>query len=279
MSSFENYSHTSANYDQTREAVGLEAICGSLLCAGLDLQHSHLLDAGCGTGSYSKALLPYVERMTGVDMNAGMLAQAKLKLAAEIGQGNMRLMQDDLTQLPLEAASVDGAMMNQVLHHLPDTRQQNWQLRRKLFAELARVIRPGGVFVLNSCTPGQLRQGWWFYSLIPKALSRMCDRHLQRDEVIELLTEAGFEYRRCYVPVDAILQGRHYFDAHGPEHENWRNGDSIWADVSAQEMQTAQQQLKDLHASGKIQAFIAGHDQLRLEVGQISLYCAIRAGT
>ena len=40
-----------------------------------------VLDAGCGTGSYSDALLHYVGRIEAVDMNAAMLEVAARKLA------------------------------------------------------------------------------------------------------------------------------------------------------------------------------------------------------
>ena len=276
MSSFEDYTRTSRDYDQTRQVVGLDSICGCLLAAGLDMQHSRILDAGCGTGSYARALAPFVQQVIGIDRNAGMLAQARSKLAREIAAGKVELREGDLTSLQLPGSSFDAVMLNQVLHHLPDTREDHWHIRRQLFAELARVLRPGAVLVLNTCQPQQLRRGWWFYPLIPKALERMCERHLERSEIVELLTDAGFDYQGCNVPVDAVLQGAHYFDSQGPRQQRWRNGDSIWADVRDQELHEALKTLAQLHADGAISGLLADHERQRLEVGQVSFFHAIR---
>ena len=38
-----------------------------------------MLDAGCGTGLCGPLVAPYARRLTGVDLSAGMLAQAKEK--------------------------------------------------------------------------------------------------------------------------------------------------------------------------------------------------------
>ncbi len=276
MSAFENYTQTSNNYDQTRQAGGLEIIIGCLQAAGLDLNQSTLLDAGCGTGSYTKAILPWVKKIIGVDLNPGMLAQANRKLEREIELGQVQLLEGDLTQLDLQTASVDAAMMNQVLHHLPDSRQDRWQIRRKLFVELARVLRPGGVFILNASRLMQLRRGFWYYELIPQALDRTCARHLEHNEISDLFTNSGFSFQGCCVPVDTVLQGEHYFDTHGPHTAAWRNGDSIWADVSDQELSSGLAKLSQLHSSGKFDAFMAQRERWRLEVGQCSFFYGIR---
>ncbi len=63
MSSYEDYTRTSGNYDKTREPVGTEILVGCFAHAPLPLDQAVVLDAGCGTGSYSDALLHYVGRI------------------------------------------------------------------------------------------------------------------------------------------------------------------------------------------------------------------------
>ena len=65
MSSYENYTETSKNYDRTREPVGTEVIVGCMAHAPVPLHETTVLDAGCGTGSYSAALLGYVGKDRG----------------------------------------------------------------------------------------------------------------------------------------------------------------------------------------------------------------------
>ena len=69
MSSYENYTHKSRNYDKTREPVGTEISVGCFAHAPVPLDRAEILDAGCGTGNYSRAMLDYVGRIEAVDMN------------------------------------------------------------------------------------------------------------------------------------------------------------------------------------------------------------------
>ena len=57
MSHFENYQHVSRFYDNTRTAVGVEIILKQLENGELPINQQLLVDAGCGTGLYSAALV------------------------------------------------------------------------------------------------------------------------------------------------------------------------------------------------------------------------------
>ena len=60
---------------------------GSGRTAARDLE---VLDAGCGTGLCGPLIAPYAKRLTGVDLSAGMLAQAKSKeIYDELVQGEL----------------------------------------------------------------------------------------------------------------------------------------------------------------------------------------------
>ena len=52
MSSYENYTQKSGNYDKTREPVGTEIIVGCFAHAPVPLDRMRVLDAGSGTGSW-----------------------------------------------------------------------------------------------------------------------------------------------------------------------------------------------------------------------------------
>ena len=80
LSSYEDYTRKSGNYDKTREPVGTEILVGCFAHAPVSLDRTVVLDAGCGTGSYSDALLHYVGRIEAVDLNP-MLEVAARKLA------------------------------------------------------------------------------------------------------------------------------------------------------------------------------------------------------
>jgi hypothetical protein len=67
LSSYEDYTRKFGNYDKTRKPVGTEILVGCFAHAPVPLDRTVMLDAGCGTGSYSDALLGYVGRIEAVD--------------------------------------------------------------------------------------------------------------------------------------------------------------------------------------------------------------------
>lgn len=276
MSSYENYSATSSHYDATREPIGVEIILGCLASGGRPIGEQILVDAGCGTGSYTRALLEHVARVEAVDMNEGMLAVARDKLEDETRAGRVRLQRGAIDDLPLDDASVDALMINQVLHHLPDDAGAGWPLTRKVIGEFARVLRPGGVLVVNSCSHEQLRRGWWFFSLIDAAVERMIERHLPLAELEPMIAGSGFDLCGRFVPSDAVIQGRSYFDPRGPLDAGWRAGDSVWATLDAADLGRVTARVREMDERGELEDYVAHHDAERVHVGQVTFLCATR---
>ena len=56
----------------------------------------------------------------------------------------------------------------------------------------------------------------------------------------------------------------------------WRAGDSIWALVEAAELAEVERKLRDLHQRGELEAYVAEHDAMRPQIGQITLLYGIR---
>jgi SAM-dependent methyltransferase len=97
------------------------------------------LDAACGTGRHAEFLHRQGHRVVGVDASPEMLAQARRRLPdADLRRG-------ELEALPLDAAAVDLAVCSLALTHLAAL--------ELAMRELARVVRPGGRFVLSDVHP------------------------------------------------------------------------------------------------------------------------------
>jgi ubiquinone/menaquinone biosynthesis C-methylase UbiE len=98
------------------------------------LPGDRVLDLGCGAGLDSlvaaERVLPGGD-VVGVDFSADMLAQA-----ASTGVGNVAWCRASAEALPLADGSVDIALVNGIFNLNPG--------RARIFAELARVVRPGG---------------------------------------------------------------------------------------------------------------------------------------
>lgn len=274
MSSYEHYDKTATHYDRTRWPIGAEIITGCLAQGRVRLADMTLLDAGCGTGNYARALLPHVRRIEALDRSAGMLAVAGRKLADAVEDGRVGLHQGAIEALPLADASVDGVMINQVLHHLPD--EAGWPRHRRVLDACARVLRPGGVLVINTCSHAQIEQGFWPFHLIPRARAEILRRLMPLDALEAALSECGIAACGRFVPVDAVVQGGDYFDPRGPLRAAWRAGDSIWALVDQAELAEVERTLRDLDRRGELEAYLAEHDAMRPQIGQITVIYGIK---
>jgi SAM-dependent methyltransferase len=276
MSSYENYTQKSGNYDKTREPVGTEIIVGCFAHAPVPLDRMRVLDAGSGTGSYSQALLAHVGRIEAVDLNPDMLEVAARKLAGPRGEGRISFHPTRIDELPFEDAALDGIMINQVLHHLPDEASQGFPAHRRVFREFARVLKPGGILTVNTCSQEQLRHGYWHYGLIPEAADALRNRYIPLDELIEILDDYGFSRRGRFVPIDATVQGESYFDPRGPLDKEWRDGDSVWSLVTEDRLDRALSLIHKLDERGELEAYVARNDALRPHIGQATIVFALR---
>jgi SAM-dependent methyltransferase len=276
MSSYEDYDETAAHYDRTRWPIGAEIIVGCLAQGRVPLAAIILLDAGCGTGNYARALLPHVGRIEALDRSAGMLEVAGRKLMDAVQDGRVVLHRGAIDALPLPDASVDGVMINQVLHHLPDEPEVGWAAHRRVLGEFSRVLRPGGVLVINTCSHVQTEQGFWPFHLIPRARAEILRRLMPLDALETALHACGIMPCGRFVPVDAVVQGEEYLDPRGPLRAEWRAGDSIWALVNETELAAVERQLRDLDARGELAAYVARHDAMRPQIGQITFVYGVK---
>jgi arsenite methyltransferase len=97
-----------------------------------------VLDIGCGAGTDTLVAAQMVApagRVTGIDMTPEMLSRARAA-ATEMGAGNVDFVEGDVEKLPFPAESFDVVISNGVIDLIPD--------KDAVFAELYRVLRPGG---------------------------------------------------------------------------------------------------------------------------------------
>ncbi len=109
--------------------------------AALNLQAGQrVLDAGCGPGAQLGLLLDAIApggQVTGLDLDDDNLGVAAALWPDQIASGAMRIVQGDITRLPLDTASFDTSWTSLVLHHVEEP--------PAALRELARVVRPGGL--------------------------------------------------------------------------------------------------------------------------------------
>jgi ubiquinone/menaquinone biosynthesis C-methylase UbiE len=128
-STYENSWLQRAFFDRAHQAT-------LALATGIVHQPVSVLDVGCGTGKLLRRATTYwpEAQLIGVDPANGMIEMAKrLTPNATFSTGMAEA-------LPLQDASVDLALSTTSFHH--------WQDQAAGIREIARVLRPGGYFIL-----------------------------------------------------------------------------------------------------------------------------------
>src|SRR5581483_5484413 len=106
--------------------------------ADLDLG-ADVLEVGPGYGATTDVLAGTAPHLTAVEIDEGLAALLTERFA---GQESVVIVRGDATALDFPAARFTGAASFTMLHHVPTA-----ELQDRLFAEVARVLRPGAVFV------------------------------------------------------------------------------------------------------------------------------------
>jgi 2-polyprenyl-3-methyl-5-hydroxy-6-metoxy-1,4-benzoquinol methylase len=100
-----------------------------------EVRGSKLLDAGCGTGWFSRQAVNWGAKVTSLDMGENLLAEVAKKCDSERIVG-------DITRLPFPDGDFDIVVCSEVIEHVVDPKQA--------IRELARVVKPGGILVITT---------------------------------------------------------------------------------------------------------------------------------
>ena len=274
MSTYERYDEAAAHFDAFRGPEGVEIIAGCLTRLDRPLSDVSLLDAGCGSGNYTAELVNLVGRIDAVDVSDGMLDVARGKLADMEAAGRVAFLRASVDDLPFEDGRFDAVMVNQVLHHLETGDDAGYGGHHRALAEIHRVLRPGGLAVINACTHEQIREGCWYYHLVPDALEAVLARCAPERAMVQVLATCGLRLEGRIVPLNAVMLGAAYFELCGPLDRRWRSGDSIWALAGRDGTARAEAKVRALDAEGRLEAYFREHDARRPRVGQITFYVA-----
>ena len=110
---------------------------------GLELKGKDGVDLGCGAGGITLHVARHLQlaSMIGFDVERPVIAAAQARSAAEGMADRVRFLQAPPGPLPFADASFDLAFSKDALIHVAD--------KEALFAEVFRVLRPGGIFAAS----------------------------------------------------------------------------------------------------------------------------------
>jgi len=219
--------------DAVAQSLGYETVDLELLPDGANLglgcgapldhlglrEGETVLDLGSGAGIdaliAARAVGPH-GHVIGVDMTPEMLDAAR-KNATKAGADQVEFREGRLEKLPVADAVVDAVTSNCVINLVPD--------KGAVFAEIARVLRPGGRIVVSDivldgdlpaavrknvmayvgCVSGAMRRQTYFGMLTAAGLGDVeilkdsdfleMTEKASRAEVVSLLEEAGIDRR------------------------------------------------------------------------------------
>lgn len=147
-----SFSRAATQYDSVAR---LQRNVGERLLTYLDgwsIEPARVLDLGCGTGHFCPSLTERYPRAQylGLDLASGMVEYARTR-----SPGDCDWLVADAESLPLASESIDLVFSSLAVQ---------WCLRPEhLFAELSRILRPGGKCVFTSLAPNtlfELRSAW-----------------------------------------------------------------------------------------------------------------------
>jgi arsenite methyltransferase len=174
--------------------AGYAAEADLALGCGVPTQYAALqlgetvLDLGSGAGNdafVAAAEVGLQGQVIGVDMTPEMITTAR-QHAQRLGQNNVTFRLGEIEHLPVDTGSIDVIISNCVLNLVPH--------KEKAFAEMARVLKPGGRFSVSDIV---------FEGKMPEALRQVAELYvgcvsgaLQKHEYLDGLAAAGFQNSR-----------------------------------------------------------------------------------
>jgi ubiquinone/menaquinone biosynthesis C-methylase UbiE len=163
--------------------AGLKPIAAFM--RGKDQREVALLDVACGTGRFLREVrLAYPAlRAKGLDLSQAYLDEARRHVQ---GLRPVELVCANAEQIPFPDASCDIVTAIFLYHELPG------DVRRRVTAEIARVLKPGGLLVLIDSLQMGDRPGWdGLLEAFPVRFHEPYFAHYATDDLDAMLSEAG----------------------------------------------------------------------------------------
>jgi ubiquinone/menaquinone biosynthesis C-methylase UbiE len=142
-----------------------------------------VLDVGCGTGHWLRALPPR-QLIAGIDPSGPMLARAAAAATAA------RLVRARAEALPWRDATFDRVICINALHHFGD--------REGFFVEALRVLKPGGGLMTIGKDPHTEHDSWWVYDYFEETRAIDRARFARVRTLRGELTHAGYAWSESF---------------------------------------------------------------------------------
>ncbi len=175
-----DYDRIAPGYDQ-RFVVGSghRGIAAVLQALAKDQEVERILEMGCGTGHWLSGLFSSAGTLVGLDLSAGMLAQAQAR------EEGFSLVRGRACETPFTDACADLVYCVNAIHH--------FQRRHDFVLEARRLLRPGGMLVVAGMDPRAHRHRWYIYDYFLGTYETDLERFPSWGTIADWMIEVGFE--------------------------------------------------------------------------------------
>jgi ubiquinone/menaquinone biosynthesis C-methylase UbiE len=146
--------------------------------------NERVLDVATGGGHTANAFAPFSQNVVALDLTPEML-QAAERFITSNGHHNVTFVKGDAEKMPFEEASFDVVTCRIAPHHFPDI--------KTFVTEVARLLKPGGLFLLDDNVAPEKEEWDQFYNKVEKWRDPSHCRAHKKSEWLTLLEENGFE--------------------------------------------------------------------------------------
>jgi ubiquinone/menaquinone biosynthesis C-methylase UbiE len=144
-----------------------------------------VIDLGSGAGNdafIARTITGEKGKVIGIDFTEAMIERARTN-AEKLGYNNIEFRFGDIEKIPVTANAADVIVSNCVLNLVPN--------KPKVFAEIFRVLKPGGHFSISDIVlHGEMPQRW---KDVAELYAGCVSGAIQKHEYLALIEAAGFK--------------------------------------------------------------------------------------
>jgi SAM-dependent methyltransferase len=146
-----------------------------------------VVEIGPGPGLTTDLVRPRVSSLTAVEIDADLAA----KLARRLAGSNVEVLNADATQTGLPGGEFSTVLCFSMLHHMTSPAVQD-----RLFAEVARLLKPGGIFVgVDAIDSEFMRDAHIDDTYVPVAMETVTGRFSAAGLIETCIEPADYQFR------------------------------------------------------------------------------------
>jgi ubiquinone/menaquinone biosynthesis C-methylase UbiE len=147
--------------------------------------NDRILDIGCGGGVNIEKFLKLTDNnVDGIDYSDVSVKESAKRNQKAIGDKRCRIIQADVSKMPIDDEVYDLVSAFETIYF--------WPGLEKCFAEVAKVLKPGGYFMISNESDGTDPTSLKFEKIIDGMKNHTAE------EIEKALKAAGFSEVRCY---------------------------------------------------------------------------------